>query len=92
MMRRTIYLVYFFCGPVAAVMVSLGKKRNVVFYLGLAAVLTPIELLCAMSYHASFVHPSQQQVAKFYLPVFFVSTVVMLPLGMALTYAGTRNK
>jgi len=51
MMRRTIYLVYFFCGPVAAVMVSLGKKRNVVFYLGLAAVLP--RFVCASKPTAS---------------------------------------
>ena len=101
-MRRAVYLAYVFCCPVAAVIASLNRKRNVVFYLGIASLLTPIEILFGLAYQASFLHhvdaaghmasgPSRDQVAQFYLPVFFLTTMVVLPLGLALTYKGTRK-
>lgn len=45
-----------------------------------------------MAYAAAIQHPTKLQIANIYLPVFFFTTMVMLPVGVALTYMGTRDQ
>jgi hypothetical protein len=89
--RKWIYLAYVFCWPLAGVILSLGKKRPPVFFWGMLFLLLPMELFFYFSYQAAIVHPTKHQIAAFYIPIFFFTAMVGLPLGMALTYKGTRD-
>ena len=92
-MKGWTYFAWLFCCPLAAFVGSLGKKRNLPFYAGLACVLFPIEVVWYLAYVSTIgLPPPREKIAELYMPIILLSGIFLMPLGFYLTYIGTRSE
>lgn len=90
-MRGWIYFAWIFASPLAAFVGNIGKRRKPLFYAGIASLLLPIEIIWYLAYVSTFHVPDREKVAELYMPIIMIALMIMMPLGFALTYIGTRD-
>lgn len=91
-MKAWIYFAWIFCTPLAALVGCLSKRRPFLFYLGIASLLVPVEIIWYLSYtYWIGAAPPREKVAELYIPIILLSGMFLLPAGFAMTYLGTRN-
>ncbi|HEY3781938.1 MAG TPA: hypothetical protein VGL56_12710 [Fimbriimonadaceae bacterium] len=81
---------WIFCTPLAAFVGSLGKKRNLTFYAGVASLLVPVEVVWYLAYISNIAPPPREKIAELYMPIILISGMFLVPLGFYWTYIGTR--
>lgn len=105
-MKGWVYFAWIFACPLGALVGNLGKKRTLVYALGIGSFMVPICLVWYFAFAYTFVSPpaslhltpfqaedwKQQLAASRYLPVIILASCILWPLGFALTYMGTRDQ
>lgn len=91
-MKAYVYLAWLFATPLAALIGCLSKPRRGIFYLGIATLLTPVEIIWYLAF-VSMIHvPEREKVAELYMPIILLTSMFLLPIGFWLTYVGSRQK
>jgi len=90
-MRAWMYFAWIFASPLAAFIATLKRPRKLVFYLGLASFLVPIDIIWYLAFVTLLYSPDREKVAEVYLPILMIALMLLIPLGFFLTVKGTQD-